>query len=105
MKESKNFLQVFLTNQDVAQEILKNSEKFSKSRMISEELVYYDEFVIQDFVHTMLLNFEYTKNVTDSPASHTKTAHFCRQILKTINFENRTLTDTFLKQHRVKTPK
>ena len=35
------------------------------------------------------------KNSTDRPPVHTKTAHFCRQILKTVDFENGTLTDTF----------
>ena len=28
------------------------------------------------------------KNVTDRPPVHTKTAHFCRQVLKTVDFEN-----------------
>ena len=42
-------------------------------------------------------------NSTDRPPVHTKTAHFCRQILKTVDFENRSLTSTFWKWHRVKT--
>ena len=40
------------------------------------------------------------KNVTDRPPVHTKTAHFCRQISKTVDFENGTLTGINLKQHR-----
>ena len=43
------------------------------------------------------------KNVTDRPPVHTKTAHFCRQISKTVDFENGTLTGLNLKQHRVNT--
>ena len=38
------------------------------------------------------------KNVTDRPSVHTKTAHFCRQILKAIDFENGTLTGTFFEK-------
>ena len=45
------------------------------------------------------------KNVTDRPPVHTKTAHFCRQISKTVDFENGTLTGTFWKRHRVNTQK
>ena len=35
------------------------------------------------------------KNVTDRPPVHTKAAHFCGQILKTVDFENGTLSGTF----------
>ena len=41
------------------------------------------------------------KNSTDRPSVHTKTAHFCRQILKTVDFEDGTLTGKFRKRHRV----
>ena len=40
------------------------------------------------------------KNVTDRPPVHTKTALFCRQILKTVDFKNETITSTLWKQHR-----
>ena len=36
-----------------------------------------------DCVHTMTSQFETAKNVTDRPPVSTKTAHVCRQILKT----------------------
>ena len=39
----------------------------------------------------------------DRPVVDTKTAHFFRQILKTVDFENGTLTGTFWKRHRVNT--
>ena len=45
------------------------------------------------------------KNMTDRPPVHTKTAHFCRQIYKTVDFEIGTLTGTFWKRHRVSTQK
>ena len=57
--------------------------------------------IVLDYVHTMPAHFEMVKNSTDRPPVHTETAHFCRQILETVDFENGTLTDTFLKWHRV----
>ena len=36
------------------------------------------------------------------PPVNTKMAHFRRQILKTLDFENGTLSDTFRKRYRVK---
>ena len=35
------------------------------------------------------------KSVMNSPTVHTKTGHFCLQILETVDFENGTLTGTF----------
>ena len=43
--------------------------------------------------------------MTDRPPVHTKTAHFCRQILKTIDFGIGALTGTFWKRYRVSTQK
>ena len=42
------------------------------------------------------------KNSTDKPPVHTKTAHFCRQILKTVDFENGALNGTFWKRQSCK---
>ena len=39
-------------------------------------------------------NLKIVKNVTDTPAIHTKAAHFFREILKGIEFENGTLNGT-----------
>ena len=50
-----------------------------------------------DCVHTIPAHFESgekAKNVTDRPPVHTKTAHFCWQILKTVGFGYGTLTGT-----------
>ena len=41
--------------------------------------------------------FKNGENVTDRLPLPTKTAHFCRQISKMVNFENGTLTGTFLR--------
>ena len=41
------------------------------------------------------------KNVMKRPPVQKKTAHFLPADLKTVDFENETLTDTFSKQHRV----
>ena len=35
--------------------------------------------------------FKTVKDVAEWPPVHTKTAHFCRQMLRTVDFENRTL--------------
>ena len=56
-----------------------------------------------DCVHMMLRYFENGENVTDRPPVHTKTAQFCQQRLKTVDFENGTVTGSFRKRYRVNT--
>ena len=48
-----------------------------------------------DSVQTMPAHFENGENVTDRPPVYTKTARFCRQISKSVDSENRTLTSIF----------
>ena len=52
-------------------------------------------FLVLEIVHMMPEHFETVKNVMDRPPVHTKTAHFCWQISKMVDFRNGTLTGTF----------
>ena len=46
-------------------------------------------------LYTIPPHFENGENETDRRSIHTKTVHLCRQILKTVDFENGALNGTF----------
>ena len=56
-----------------------------------------------DCVHTMPAHFENGEKFDGKASRSHENGPFCRQILKTVDFENGTLTITFWKRHRVNT--
>ena len=71
---------------------LPSTGNIGKCNLIEMSWLQNDRKGVYGCVHTMPAHFEKGKNVTDRPPVHTKMAHFCRQISKTVDFENGTLT-------------
>ena len=65
-------------------------QRWSRSKIRWENLM-----PVSAYFYNIPVHFETGENVADGPPFDTKTTHFCRQILKTIDFENGTLTGTF----------